>query len=480
MTWPNLKFKTTQKRVVGLLCVLALSFVVRGLTAQFVGTHLGDAGWFQYGSYAIFDRRAQNILDGKESFFWISDSSRTDLIQYPPAFPLSIALIYKLGGERSAYAVHRAVWVLDALSVLLIVGIGVTAFGWSAGFVGGVLAALSPLLAFYGVSPSSDAATTWFVLGSLWMLLLSARRLSWRWALGAGLMLGAACWFRVNPLFLALFWSIAFMLFVRAGWRTRVRLSAAVLCGAMALVAPVAIRNTVVFHDFVLTGLNVGSNFWEGLGETEYGRSLGAPYGDNIMVEQERAELGLPQDFPLTPVWPDGIRRDRARTSKSLKIIAAHPFWYSGVMAHRMWGMLKFVGEPSPYYGTPGINCTSTKCLPPRWQGGVLAFAVNILGMIQSVFRYLVLPLMACGIWLALRRDWEMSWLLLATVLYYLVPGTAAHTELRYVLPMQAVLLVFAGFALYRLVEVLYGAGNRRHEANRIEKETREVKQVLT
>lgn len=480
LKWPLIKlWLTKHRRVLALLFVLALSFIVHGLTAQFIGARLTDAGWFQYGSYAVFDQRAKSILDGKESFYWINDASRTDLIQYPPAFPLAIALIYKLSGERSSYAVHRVMWVLDALSVLLIVGIGITAFGWRAGLMGGALAALSPLLAIYGVSPSSDAPTTWLVLGSVWMLLLSARRMSWRWALGAGLMLGAACWFRVNPLFLAFAWALALMLFLRAGWRKRACLSAAVLCGALALIAPIAIRNIVVFHEFVLTGLNVGSNLWEGLGETEYGRSLGAPYGDGVMVEQERAELGLPSDYPLSPVWPDGIRRDRARARKSLKIIASHPVWYAGVMAQRMWGMLKFVGEPSPYYGSPGINCTSTKCLPPRFQGGVLAVAVNILGMMQSVFRYLALPLMVCGIWLALRRDWVMSWLLLATVLYYLVPGTAAHTEIRYVLPMQAVLLVFAGFALYRLIEIVNGALERRRHANGDKKKLREVNQEL-
>lgn len=478
MRWPLLKIMTTKhKRVLGLLLVLALAFAVRGLTAQFIGARLYDAGWFQYGSYAIFDKRAQAILDGQESVFWIDDASRTDLIQYPPAFPASIALIYKLSGERSSYAVHRVLWVLDALAVLLVVGIGVTAFGWGAGLAGGALAALSPLLALYGVSPSSDGPTTWLVLGSIWMLLLSARRRSWRWALGAGLMLGAACWFRVNPLFLAGCWALVLMLFLRADWRIRARLSAAVLCGAFLIVAPIAIRNIIVFNQFVLTGLSVGTNLWEGLGETEYGRSLGAPYGDNVMVEQERAELGLPADYPLTPVWPDGIRRDRARASKSLKIIAGRPFWYAGVMAQRMWGMLKFAGEPSAYYGSPGINCTSKKCLPLHWQGGLLAVFVNLLGMAQSVFRYLALPLMVCGIWFGLRRDKEMSWLLLATVFYYLVPGSFAHTELRYVLPMQAVLLVFAGFVVCRLSLIMFRMFKNQGTTISDEKEMREVKQ---
>jgi hypothetical protein len=219
--------------------------------------------------------------------------------------------------------------------------------------------------------------------------------------------------------------------------------------------------------------LNVGSNFWEGLGETEYGRSQGFAFGDQLMVEQERLEMGLPPDFPMTPVWPDGIRRDRERARKSLKLIAAHPVWYAGVMATRMWWMLKIAGEPGVYYGSAGINCTSRKCLPVKWQGGLAAAVVNLLGMAQSVYRYLAIPFAACGIWLGLRRrNRQMTWLMLATVFYYLVPGTAAHTELRYVLPMHAVLVVFAGLAFAELgVAVSRITRNIRNESgNKTEK----------
>jgi cobalamin synthase len=73
---------------------------------------------------------------------------------------------------------------------------------------------------------------------------------------------------------------------------------------------------------------------------------------------------------------------------------------------------------------------------------------VNVLGMVQSVTRYLFLPLAAFGIYVAIRRDWCVSCLLLVTVIYYLVPGTVGHTEIRYVLPMHGVLIVFAGAAV--------------------------------
>ncbi|HYY56860.1 MAG TPA: hypothetical protein VE842_05965 [Pyrinomonadaceae bacterium] len=456
-----------RRRALILLLILALSFLVRGLTAQFMGPRLNDPGWFQSGSYKVFDERAQNILDGRERPFWIDDKTRTDLIQYPPAFPLWMAFIYAASGERSSYAVHRVHWVLDALSVLVIVGIGVAAYGWRVGLAGGWLAALSPLLALYGTWPSSDPLTTWLVLGAVWMLVLSAKGKSTGWAIGSGLMLGVACWMRVNPLLLAFFWALALLLFLQARWRPKARLAAALVLSTMFVISPVVVRNLVVFDDFAPTGLTIGTNLWEGLGEAQWGAAEGAPYGDTLMVERERAEMGLAQDFPLKPFWPDGIKRDRERGRRALAIIARHPLKYAALMGQRMWGMLKVAGEPSGFYGNAGINVTSRKCLPDGWQGGLSAMLVNTLGMMQSVFRYLALPLWAYGIWQAMRRDARITGVLLATVFYYLVPGAAAHTELRYVLPMHGLLVIFAGFSVCSLSETLYsvikGRGDRRN-----------------
>jgi len=171
------------------------------------------------------------------------------------------------------------------------------------------------------------------------------------------------------------------------------------------------------------------------------------------MLDVERQRMGWPADMPLDMQWPDGIRRDRERTRESLAFIRQHPVWYLGVMVGRMWGMLKVAGDPVPHTGISGVNVTSKKCLPENWQGGVIAFGVNSLGMIQSVVRYLFLPLAAFGIYAAIRHDWRMSCLMLVSILYYLVPGTAAHTEIRYVLPMHGLLIVFASMGIARLIK---------------------------
>jgi len=411
--------------------------------------HLNEPGWFQAGSYAKFDRQARDILDARQHLFWIDDPARTDLAQYPPAFPALVALIYKLTAERSAYPVQIVLWILDlVLSFVLIGGIALSAFGWRASIASCFLLALSPLFAMYAAYPSADVPATWFVLGGCWALLVAFQRKNIWLAFAAGVLLGIACWLRVNPLYLCVGWAIALIAVVQGAWSLKLKMGAAVLVGTIVVIAPIVVRNFLVFPDFTPTGGTIGANLWEGLGETELGRTNGFMLGDDKMVEKERMKYGWPADMQVDVQRPDGIRRDRERTRESMAFIRQHPIWYLGVMARRMWGMLKVAGDPVPYCGTSGINVTSRKCLPQQWQGGVVAPAVNVLGMIQSVVRYLFLPLAAVGIYFGVRREWRVSCLLLVTVLYYLVPGTAAHTEIRYVLPMHGLLIVFAGAAV--------------------------------
>ena len=444
--------RISRKQLPTLFTLLLITISVRVLTLQFMRAHLNDPSWFQVGSYAKFDRQARDILDGRQRLFWIDDPTRTDLAQYPPAFPALVALIYKLSGVRSAYSVQIVLWFADLiLSLLLMMGIATTAFGWRVAIASGFLVGLSPLFALYAAYPSADVPATWFVLGGNWMLLLAAQRKDAWLALAAGVLLGVACWLRVNPLYLCVAWAIALLVFVRTRWLHRLRMSGAVLLGTIVVIAPIVIRNYVVFPDFTPTGGTIGTNLWEGLGETELGRSNGFILGDDKMLERERVKMNLPPDIQIDVQWPDGIRRDRERTNEAMAFIRQHKLWYLSVMARRMWGMLKVGGDPVPYCGTSGINVTSKKCLSPQWQGGILAAAVNLLGMIQSVVRYLFLPLAALGIYVAARWDWRLTCLLLVTVLYYLVPGTAAHTEIRYVLPMHGLLIVFAGAAWERI-----------------------------
>ena len=451
------RHKKTQKIIVLFCGWLLVALGVRVLTLQFMRAHLQDPGWFQIGTFGRFEGQARDILDGRQNIFWIDDPSRTDLAQYPPAFSALVALIYKLTGHHSVYAVQIVLWVLDLiLSFVLIGGIAFTAFGWRAAVASSFLLGLSPLFAMYAAFPSADMPATWFVLGGNWALLLALRRKSVSWAAGAGVLLGIACWLRVNPLYLCVGWAIALLAFLPATWLLKVKTGAAVLVGTIVVIAPIAVRNYLVFPDFTPTGGTIGTSLWEGLGETELGQANGFWCSDDKLIEYERKKYAWPPDMQIELQRPDGIRRDRERARESIAFIRPRPIWYLGVMFGRMWGMLKVAGDPAPYSGSNGINVTSQRCLPQHWQGGAVALGVNVLGMIQSVVRYLFLPLAALGIYIGVRKDWRASCLLLVTVLYYLVPDTVGHAEMRYVLPMHGVLIVFAGVAVdYLFVRIL-------------------------
>ena len=451
---PRSASRASIRKILLVVLILGTALSVRVLTLQFMRAHLHDPAWFQTGSYKKFDRQARAILEGRQHIFRINDATRTDLVQYPPGYPLILAVVYAFTADWSAYSAQRVQSAADfVLSLVLIGGIAVTAFGWRAGIVAGVLAGISPLFAMYGAYPSPDAPTMWFVLAGNWLLLLAAKRGSVWLALGAGAVLGIACWIRVNPLYLAVGWAAALLIVTSLSWRRRLAMSGAVVCAAALVIAPMVIRNYLTFPDFTPTGGTIGANIWQGLGETEFGRQHGFLYGDDKLMERERIKMNWPANTPFDVQWPDGIQRDRERLRESVAFIKQHPVWYAGVMLGRMWGMLKVAGDPLPCCGTAGINVTSRKCLPPAWQGGMVAFGVNVLGMIQSVTRYLFLPLAAFGIWIAARRDVVATGVFLVTILYYLVPGTVGHTEIRYVLPMHGLLFVFAGLAVDRLLE---------------------------
>jgi len=233
-------------------------------------------------------------------------------------------------------------------------------------------------------------------------------------------------------------------------------LAATVVVGAVLVIAPVVVRNALVFHAFVPTGLGTGWNLLAGIGETERGaREYGVPANDRDLIEQERAALNVPPGVTFDLYYPDGIQRDRARTSRALAIIKQHPFWYAGSVVRRMAAVLKYAGQPNGIYGSAGVNITSKKNLPPSMQGGVIALIVNVLGMIQSVLRYVLLPLMFIGVIIAFRLDWRTTALIMTTVFYYLVVGSLIHTHRRYGLPMHALLTLFAALTLIGIKDIV-------------------------
>src|SRR5262249_28822855 len=102
-----------RKRILFFSAVFLLAAGVRLLTFNFLRARLNDASWFKLGSSRFFDKRGTVLRAGRKNFFWITDHSRTDLVQSPPAYPWMVATSYRLSGQRSAYTVQTLQSILD-------------------------------------------------------------------------------------------------------------------------------------------------------------------------------------------------------------------------------------------------------------------------------------------------------------------------------------------------------------------------------
>ena len=61
-----------------------------------------------------------------------------------------------------------------------------------------------------------------------------------------------------------------------------------------------------------------------------------------------------------------------------------------------------------------------------------------------------------------MRREWRCAGLILTTILYYLVVGSLIHTHIRYGLPMQALLTIFAAVSLTEIAALVSERTGRR------------------
>jgi 4-amino-4-deoxy-L-arabinose transferase-like glycosyltransferase len=271
------------------------------------------------------------------------------------------------------------------------------------------------------------------LLAAVWLLARAREGRGVPRALAAGVLVGLSCLLRANALLLAPFLALfAPLLFARGARRPS---ALALVAGALLAVAPVTVRNALVFGRFIPVSLGAGQTLIEGIGDYDPARRFGLPDTDVELQRQEAEMYGRPE-YATSLFGPDAIGRDRARRARALAVIRAHPRWFAGVMARRASSMLRL--ERTPLASTLPVSEGWTRA--PR-----LAVRAAQKLFITAVF----LPLQLFGLAaLARARRRHALAALLAVPLYYLCVQSALHTEYRYVLAVQYFLLVPAALAL--------------------------------
>ena len=375
--------------------------------------------------------------NGAASFYDpASPTSEPDLLGHPPGYPAVLAAVYAVCGESDA-AVQIFQAACDALAAALVFLIAAELLAYGVGVVAGALAALAPQLCWNSLMLLPDTLAVLPLLLAVWLLVRArgGRGVVLR-ALAAGALVGASCWLRANALLLAPFVAVVAVPFLFAKG-ARARPALALVAGALLAVAPLTLRNAVVYGHFIPVSLGAGQTLVEGIADYDPGRRFGLPDTDVELTRMEAEEAGRPE-YAAALFTPDGIERDRRRTRRALRVIGSNPLWFAGVMLRRAGSMLRL--ERTPLSSTAPVSEGPTRV--PR-----LAVRAAQKLFITAVF----LPLYLAGLFLLLRRRKRRELAaLLAVPLYFLCVQSALHTEYRYVLAVHYLLFVAAAFALHQ------------------------------
>jgi 4-amino-4-deoxy-L-arabinose transferase-like glycosyltransferase len=364
-----------------------------------------------------------------------SPTSNPDLLGHPPGYPILLSFLYKLFPESdSAVQIFQA--ALDSLCAVIVFLLAVQLLPTGVGTIAGLMAALAPQFSWNSIQLLPDSMAALPILLAIYLIALTRDRPRILLILIAGMLIGVSCWLRANALLLAPFTALLFPVIFKRGQGLRAALT--LIGGACLVIAPLTIRNAVVFGKFIPVSLGAGQTLIEGIADYDTDGSLGLPQTDIELIRDEAITYNRP-DYANSLFTPNGVQRDRARTARGLAVIRAHPLWFAGVMVRRAASMLRL--ERTPLRLEVISSGDSTRLFHSMLRG------------IQKLFiTAIILPFVLAGASILIyRRHSQTLAILLVVPFYYFCTQSALHTEYRYVLVMHYFLFVLAALAVYTI-----------------------------
>jgi hypothetical protein len=291
------------------------------------------------GVYKHYAREAERIIEERSLLYPREPPAEGDarMLLHPPGYAILLAAILMFSDNP-----QPALWSIqiigNALAAVLVFLIAAEWLPLRMASAGSLLVALSPHLAYYSLFLLPDSLSVLPILLAVYLISRATRCPRLSTIIWAGAMIGLTCWLRANALALAPFMGLlVFLLFER---RRRWRYAGALLLATGVVIAPLTIRNLLVFHRFIPISIMTGLNLAEGLGDYDPEGQLDMPRSDREARLKDVQWSGRP-DYGHSLWFPDGIERDRVRWNRAAAVIRSRPGWFLGVMLHRAGFMLR-------------------------------------------------------------------------------------------------------------------------------------------
>jgi hypothetical protein len=260
--------------------------------------------------------------------------------------------------------------------------------------------------------------------------------------------------------------------------------AAVLVAAALALIAPITVRNHAVFHEWVPLSINGGLTLWQGVADAG-GEAEGARRRDKLVMDEEAERYGNPR---YREWWaePDGIFRDRERYRRARAVIRAHPLLYARVVAGRALRMVSYAtGAPPTVTGSRAgtelvarteddddadarVHDLARRPADdrPLWPGRAVAPVRPVVGAVQAVLLHVLTPLVALGVALLVYACPRETLLLLALPLYYVATESFFLYEWRVAVPMHYALFACAAAPVVAALSLLASALGRGRAQN--------------
>jgi hypothetical protein len=275
---------------------------------------------------------------GVSSFFSAtSPLSDPNHLGHPPGYSILIAVIFASFGESDS-ALQLVQILADAAASVVVFLIALALLNTTVAAIAGLLIALAPQFTYNSVLLLPDSLSVLPILLAVYFLVRAYKRPRLSSFIIAGALVGLSCWLRANALLLAPFMAAAIPLLFERGHRARLAL--ALIGGSLLIIAPLTIRNYIVYDHFIPVSLGAGQTMLEGISDYDETKSLGIPNTDMGLMKWE-AEFYNRPDYYGTLFNPDGVRRERLRLAQGFAVMRSHPIWFFSVMARRAVSMLR-------------------------------------------------------------------------------------------------------------------------------------------
>jgi 4-amino-4-deoxy-L-arabinose transferase-like glycosyltransferase len=388
-----------------------------------------------------YERVAMNLLEGN-GFGDLAENRRS-----VPTQPLLIAAVYSAFGEHNYVTLRLVSAAIGAFSCVLGFLLARRLFGHVAGVLAGLMLAVYPHLVYVSaLFEYPQALAILFMSGYLLVHLKFADSPRLSTLIGASALLGLL----VLTLPSLLVYVPVFLLLIlsrHCSWRRNV---AHVVVAAVALIVTIGSwtwRNYEAYGHVIVVNAAAGDNFWVANNETyeRYGKKAVVPacargYEDTSYCREHRAVLAelKRRDLPTTARV---LEHERLSWEHGLRYAREAPFEFAALAVR------KFLVLWSPW---PDAVHTGAE------RGG------SSRDLISAV-AYLPLLLFACvGLVMSLREHARRLMPVYTFMLMFIAPFAVFLPTMRYRLPIDFLLAVFAALPLSRLWSLLLQANARR------------------